>query len=143
MKEEGYSDNLLSRYLVADEDIKDGKCKTQEWANAVIYMLYENYKSNAVPIVREIDLDDETLQSAILKKYIITNNNDDILAVVDVCNDLLEFDKGKVILELSSMNVFRKRYEKSAIPSLKRKWCFFGIKRIPKETDEEFKEEQE
>lgn len=128
MREAGYDENTLARFLVGNANIKE-ECKKQSWMNAVIYLLYSSYKSNAVSIVREIDLEDDTLQSVILKNFVVTNNNDDVMSVAEVCQSLYDYDKGKIILELSSMNVFRKRYEKNAIPTLKKKWCFFGIKR--------------
>ena len=62
-KECGMEEDELKRYKVADNEIKN-KTKTAEWANAIIYILYQNYNSKKVDITAEITSDAVTEVSA-------------------------------------------------------------------------------
>ncbi len=54
---------LIAGYKVKDIEIKD-KCATEEWANAIVYLLYQNWKPNAVCVLKDNqDEDDDTFIS--------------------------------------------------------------------------------
>jgi hypothetical protein len=122
-KSDGISDVELSRYKLKDEAIKT-ICKTVEWADAVVYLLYENYKDYAVKIEHEDSEENMNLMSKIKEHYQFTNNKDDKI----ICNDvylLLNEDKGKIDTELKSINVFKSRFRGRG--DFRDKWCFHGI----------------
>lgn len=129
MREQGRDENEMKRYLVADSDIKV-KCSSIEWKKAVIYLIVNNYKNYAVPIAKEIDVDDNTLISTIKRHYEITLKENDVLTVKSVKSKLVDYDSEKIELELNSMNVMKKKYKKKDNPDLRDKWCYFGIKKI-------------
>tara|TARA_R110000868_G_scaffold77408_1_gene221651 strand:+ start:691 stop:3027 length:2337 start_codon:yes stop_codon:yes gene_type:complete len=125
-RENGMEEDELKRYKIADSDIKQ-KCKTEAWANAIVYMLYENYQAKAITIIKEINsTDEETPYKAIKDKYIITaNHNTDFILCQDLHDNLAYFCKAKLCLELQSLNVLKKKYKKNG--HLKDKWCYSGI----------------
>ena len=125
-KECGMEEDELKRYKVADNDIKN-KTKTTEWANAIIYMLYENYNVNRVNIIAEITTDELSPYKAIKEKYIITGNHEnDFILCQDIHDNLADFCKGKLCTELQALNVLKKKYTKTG--PLRMKWCYLGIK---------------
>ena len=54
VKEKKISESEKKRYKVKDLTIKD-KCKTLDWINAVVYLLYENYNSIPISVLKTID----------------------------------------------------------------------------------------
>ena len=123
-KENGMDEIELSRYKVKDENIKSN-CSTESWANAVVYLLFQNYKCKAITIKNDEDYNDNTsLISKIKEKYEITNNNEDIVLCAELYAVLNE-DKGKIVIELKAFNVFKKKSKKT---THRDKMCFFGLK---------------
>ena len=69
----------MKRYKIKDPTIKD-KCKTEQWMNAVVYLLYENYNENPISILQSIDEEENvSLLSKIREIFEITNDINDIL----------------------------------------------------------------
>ena len=119
----------MSRYKIKDLTIKD-KCKNLDWINAVVYLLYENYNSNPISVLKIDDEDNISLLNSFKELFLITNNNEDMILCSVVCNSLTNFDKKKIEIELKSINIFKKKCKKSG--SWRDKLCFFGIKAVEK-----------
>ncbi len=113
-------------YRVSDPNIKD-KMKTVEYSNAIVYLLMENWKSSKVEIMRDSSNDESivSLINQLKETYDITGNNNDIV----LCNEIFNTftDKKKITLELSNVNVHKKKYKGGDI-LFRDKMCFFGIK---------------
>ena len=134
-KECGMEDDELKRYKVADSEIKN-TVKSTQWANAIVYMLYENYSNNRVDIIAEITTDEISPYKAIKEKYIITgNHNNDFIICQDLHDNLTDFCKGKLCTELNALNVLKKKCNKAG--PMRNKWVYSGIKlKEIKETEE-------
>jgi hypothetical protein len=125
MKTQNRTEQEMSKYRKADPLIKD-KCKTKEWADAIIYLLYENYKDYAVPLCNVmVDDDSKNIIDNILETFIITNNENDMVKVSDVNEILNIHDKGMIKNELANMNCHRKKCYKG---EYRKKWVFIGMK---------------
>ena len=130
-KSNGISDIELSRYKIKDENIKT-ICKSIEWADALVYLLYENYKDYAVTIEKEDSEEDINLMGKIKERYIFTNNKDDKILCQEVyC--IIDDDKGKIDTELKSINIFKSKCKSRG--DFRDKWCFYGI--VSKKDEEE------
>lgn len=128
MKQEGRDEKEMVRYKVADINIKNN-CKTLEWKNAIVYLLYMNYSHSCVELDKTIvDVEDNTLLGSINNQYELTYNKDDVVLCSDLQADFSTFDKGKITLELNAMNIFKK---KSTKVQTRNKWFYVGIKRKP------------
>lgn len=129
LKSEGRTELEMKRYKIADTTIKD-KCKTLEWSNAVIYLIYENYKNKSVACKKDVEIEDNDILKAIEDNFEITNKDEDIIQIKDVYNILEGLDKGKITDELQSLNVFKKKYQNKDINKISflNKFCFYGIK---------------
>jgi hypothetical protein len=55
----------------------------------------------------------------------------------DIHDNLLDFCKGKLCIELNALNVLKKKYTKAG--PMRMKWCYSGIKLKPVEKEEEEK----
>ena len=44
----------MERYKLADPIIKD-KCRTDEWSNAMIYLIFESYQDKPIDILKDVD----------------------------------------------------------------------------------------
>ena len=122
----------MLRYKVKNPTIKD-KCKSIEWGNAIVYLLYQNWTSDILSVIPEANDDDHiSIIGTIEKIYTITNDKNDLI----VCNVLYETmnisDKKKVDLELKSINIMKK--QATSGPNRK-KWCYYGLKVISKIED--------
>lgn len=133
MRKEGRSETEMLRYRVADPTIKK-KCNQEEWRNACVMLLLENYKTTAVPVYsEELDIEDNSLLKAISQQFDITGNDKDMILASDMKNYLSKYDSKKIVLEFSSMNVHKKKCNSG---DYKNKWCFYGIKLKHSESDE-------
>jgi hypothetical protein len=118
----------MKRYKIKDPTIKD-KCKTEQWMNAVVYLLYENYNENPISILQSIDEEENvSLLSKIREIFEITNDNNDILQCAILNNQLANYDKKKIEIELKSVNIFKKKCKNRG--ENREKWCYYGIKLI-------------
>jgi hypothetical protein len=134
VKEKKISESEMTRYKVKDLTIKD-KCKTLDWINAVVYLLYENYNSNPISVLKTIDEEENiSLLDTLNELFIITKNDEDMVLCSVVNSSLSNFDKKKIEIELKSINIFKKKC--GIRGDLKSKWCYYGIKLIEnKEND--------
>jgi hypothetical protein len=128
MRDEGENELLISSFKVKDPTIKE-KCQTDEWKNAIVHLIYQNYSEDAVPINTKENNDEEetkSLRRRILDLYEITGcNRDEIL-----CDNVYEYigdGKKKIVAELQSMGVDKK---KSKGITYRDKLCFYGLKLI-------------
>ncbi len=120
-------EKIIQIHKVKDESIKE-KCHSEEWKNAMIYLLYENYKDKPVSTFKKIDTydeDEQPLRKRILENFVITGNMDDYITSADI-HDILHDSKQKVKIELESLNVIRKQQTKG---DDRKKQCYFGIRR--------------
>jgi hypothetical protein len=131
-KQYGMEEDELKRYKVADSEIRK-TIKSTEWANAIIYMLYENYNNNRINIIAEITMEEISPYKAIKDKYILTGNHDDIILCQDLHDNLSDFCKGKLSIELQALNVLKKKCAKAG--PMRNKWVYSGIKLKPIEKD--------
>jgi hypothetical protein len=137
-KQYGMEEDELKRYKVADSEIRK-TIKSTEWANAIIYMLYENYNNNRINIIAEITMEEISPYKAIKEKYIITgDHSNDFILCQDIHDNLVDFCKGKLSIELNALNVLKKKCAKAG--PMRNKWVYSGIKLKPIEVIEETKE---
>jgi hypothetical protein len=98
VKEKKISESEKTRYKVKDLTIKD-KCKTLDWINAVVYLLYENYNSNPISFLKTFDEEENISLLDILNElFIITKNDEDMILCSVVNNSLSNFLFSIVIL---------------------------------------------
>lgn len=129
-KNEGMDEIELKRYKVKDTTIKD-KVKSVDWANAFVYLLMQNYSDEAVYIEKDNDNDDEegvSVIKLIKEKFVITNDETDMIKVNDLYDELIIKDKKKINTELLSHNVFKKKCKNRKMIDFVDKWVFTGIK---------------
>jgi len=131
LREDGVDELELQRYKVKDYTIKE-KTQTEEWRNAIVYLLYENFKNEPVSILKTEEIEDVSLLGKIRELYTISNNNDNIIPCEEVYSSLSDFDKKKIDNELLSMNVFKKRCYSG---DYRKKWCFYGLVMLREETE--------
>ena len=96
---------FMSSYAVRDNDLKD-KVKTEEYRNAFVYLLYENWIDNAITIPNEeMDEDEDrvlSLREKIFMKFEITGNQKDKVEKDEVFR-IIGGDKKKILEELKQM----------------------------------------
>ena len=135
MKSNGVDPRVLEIYKIKDENIKM-KCTTNDWRNAMVFLLFENYKTSPVSTAKKSDdIEDEntTLRQLILEKFDFTqDSNDQILC--STVNDILGHDKKKVTSELQSMHI---RKIKSKHKMYRDKAVYIGIKEKPNEDEKD------
>ena len=112
------------RYRVADSEIKN-KCLTDEWINAMIYLVFKNYKDVSVPIIREATSETIDLPLLLEDTFEITNKEEHFLSCEEVYSQLPDYDKRKITMELGLKNVHKKKCLKAG--PLRQKWVFVGI----------------
>jgi hypothetical protein len=103
---ESMGEEFLSAYAIRDEDLKN-KIKTDEYTNAMVYLLYENYVNKCLT-VENIENDDGeqielSIRALIFKHYEITKDDKDRVSK-DELYELLKKDKKKIIAELKQLN---------------------------------------
>ncbi len=126
----------MKRYKLANPNIKD-KCRTDEWSNAMIYLIYEHYNDKPIDILKEVD-DDQVGMVATLKRLFEFTKDDTPILATEVVSMMSEFDKKKVEAELSSRNIFKKKHKKR--DEFENKFCYYGLKNKPQEKTDEFDE---
>lgn len=116
----------LSRYRIKNPDIKS-LCKTEDFMNAMVYLLFKNFKNEAVIVPKKsVDEEDTGLIGVLKDKLQFTNKSDDY----ELCSTIyqkIDFDKGKITNELNSRNIFKKKLTSGPDKS---KYAFIGIKLI-------------
>jgi hypothetical protein len=122
-----------TRYRVADPEIKK-RCLTDEWINAMIYLIITNYCNGSVPIEREESSEEINLPNLLEETFEITHNQDDMLSCEEVCSMLPDYDKKKIVMELNGKNIHKKKNTKAGPYRLK--WVFLGIRKRKTEVEE-------
>lgn len=120
-------EKIIQIHKVKDETIKE-KCHSEGWKNAMIYLLYENYKDKPVSTFKKIDTydeDEQPLRKRILENFDITGNMDDYITSAEI-HEILHDSKQKVKIELESLNVIRKQQTKGED---RKKQCYFGLRK--------------
>lgn len=99
-------EEFLSAYAVRDENLKD-KIKTDDYTNAMVYLLYENFENKCLTIdVIENDDGEEielSIRALIFKHYEITKDDKDRISK-DELFELLKKDKKKITAELKQLD---------------------------------------
>ena len=107
MIENGEPEIITQAYKIKDEDIKI-KCTSDEWRNAMVYLLYEYYRKTPVSTERKaeevVENENQSLRQKIIEQFNITCNQSDEILCVSV-EDILDADKKKIKNELESMRV--------------------------------------
>lgn len=128
MRTEGECELLLNSFKIRDDNIKTN-CKTDDWINACVYLLFKNYKDFAVPIYKDNETMDESefsVRKLLLMNYDITGDKNDCI----IANEVFEKIGGckkKIANELLSFGVEKKKSNKRN--ETKDKMCFFGMKK--------------
>jgi len=123
-----------TRYRVADPEIKK-KCLTNEWIDAMIYLVITKYCNASVPIEREESSEEINLPNLLEETFEITHSPEDMLSCDEVYLILPDYDKRKIAMELAGKNIYKKKYTKAGPYRLK--WCFIGMKKRKMEEGEE------
>jgi len=147
MRAKGEDELILEQFKVGDPLIKD-KCKTDDWANAFIMLMIENYQDFAVPCIErankeeEEEEEDEDSNKKNLRKFIITafeiTKIDTDFLKTDAIRDV--FDKSeygdisakKISIELKAMGL--KSHKKSGHS---RGWLGVKLRPEPEITNEQ------
>jgi hypothetical protein len=135
---ESCDEDEMERYKLANPNIKD-KCRTVEWCNAMIFLIFESYKEKPIDILKEVD-DEQGGMVATLKKLFEFTKDDTPILAAEVVSMMSEFDKKKLEAELSSRNIFKKKHSKTG--EYRMKWCYYGLKKRLHEQNDEFDEKQ-
>ena len=128
MIEEKRDEKEMKRFKIADNDIKN-KCANENWMNACVYLIYENYINDKVEInVEPEKYEVSELFNCINTNFEITDDKKDIL-LIDTVYDLImtkiNTKKKDIEAELNSMNVFK---VKPTAGDYKNKRVFTSIK---------------
>jgi hypothetical protein len=98
-------DAFLSAYAVRDDNLKD-TVKTDDYINAMVYLLYENFENRSLTLdVIEHDDDEEielNIRALIFTHYEITKNDKDRVSKNNLF-ELLKKDKKKIKAELKQL----------------------------------------
>lgn len=97
---------FLSSYAVRDEELKT-KISTDDYKNAMVYLLYSNYSDKCIAVNNIADDEDEpqlvSIRSLIFKHYTITGNDKDKIEKESLFT-LIGKDKKKILAELKQLN---------------------------------------
>jgi len=129
MIENGVPEIVIQAYKIKDENIKM-KCTTDEWRNAMAFLLYEYYKKTPVSTERKVgevvENVNKTLRQKIIDTFEITFSlNDEILC--SIVEDALDADKKKIKNELDSMKIKKVKCKKG---THRDKLVYVGMKQI-------------
>jgi hypothetical protein len=126
---------VIDSFKIRDDTTKDN-CKTEEWQNAIVYLIFENYKKYAVSVYKNADDGDNyNLRKSILKNFTITGNSKNYLLCEEVHAALGDCKK-KICNEFKSMGVMKKKNKN--VGNDRDKFCYYGIvKREAIEEDED------
>jgi hypothetical protein len=123
MKKDGFDDLILSTYKVKNDDIKT-LCKTDEYANALVMLLFEKWTNKSIVAKKNVDEQEDSLRKKILNLYEITKKGTDYVTIDDIIAVLGE-GKKKISNELENMGLNKKKITAKID---RNKWAFYGIK---------------
>jgi hypothetical protein len=97
-------DAFISAYAIRDETLKE-KIKTDDYSNAMVYLLYESFIDKSITIKNDIDDDNKehSVRKLIFMTYELTNNDDDRISK-DILYATLKADKKKILAELKQLD---------------------------------------
>ena len=103
---EQFGDAYVSSYSIRDDTLKD-KVKTDDYANAMVYLLYENFIDKPISIINnENENDDDEaycpVRTNIFKMFEITGEDSDRISK-DQLYEIVGGDKKKIINELKQL----------------------------------------
>ena len=101
-----YGDQFVSSYAIRSETLKTD-ILNDDYCNAFIYLLYENYKDIAITINND-DVEDDTeksIRQLIFTNYTITKDDNDRISRSEVYK-LIGKDEKKILAELTQLNCF-------------------------------------
>jgi hypothetical protein len=96
----------ISKYLTADPEIKI-KCHSEEYSNAIVYILYEAYNKKRVAITKIEDVEINSITLDIYTNLKFDKNS--IVKCQDVYDALENHEKSKIDNELKFMKVEKKK----------------------------------
>ena len=99
-----YDAEYMSSYAIRSETLK-ADVKTDEYANAMVYLLYVNYTDKAINIHHVFDEDDAvelSVRDLIFKHFRVTKNDKDRVSC-DELYELISKDKKKIKAELKEL----------------------------------------
>jgi len=101
-----YGDEFVSAYAIRDPDLKF-KVRSEDYTNAMVYLLFENYTDTCITVETAINDDEEeitpSIRALIFKFYTITKNDKDRVSKDDLFR-LIGKDHKKITAELRDMN---------------------------------------
>lgn len=133
MRANGMSELFISAYKLIDATFKVN-CQTEAWANAFVYMLYENYVNSAISVEYKTNGDDDdkgSVRKQIFQHCEVTLNEKDVVLGEDVYS-LLGCNKKKIVNELESIGVKQSKPSKGLY---RNRWCFSGLKLKPQKSE--------
>ena len=135
MKEDGVEDIIIEAYKVRDAKIKDD-CNKEEYANAMVMLLYQKWQDKAVFIQKDIDDEGTCLRKKILDMYEITGKNKEDYVLIKTCEGDLEESSKKISNEMKALGINKVKLTSGPDKS---KYAFIGIVRKAVEPLVEFK----
>ena len=131
MKEEGRTELEMRRYYKSDPSIKS-VCMSNSWKFAMVGIIMQYYTDKSVPIIREIDTEENTLLGRLndIFEFTYKDDDDNCLLCKEVYLKIEEYDNKKITTELNAMNIFKKEIKRKESKYF-RKQCFVGLKIKP------------
>lgn len=124
MKDEGTDEIIINAYKVRNANIKDD-CNKEEYANAMVMLLYQKWKDKPVFIQKDIDEEETCLRKRILDLYQITGKKDDYV-LIKSCEEDLEESSKKITNEMKALGINKIKLTSGIDKS---KYAFIGIVR--------------
>ena len=123
------SEEMISGFKKQDSTIKN-KCRTDDYMNAMVYLIYQNYieKAVVVPSNNAEEEGEQTLRKEILNKITITRDANDFIPLSDVY-DIMDpnISKKKIKIYIGSFGLVVKRQQTKHL-DYHGKMCIYGIK---------------
>jgi hypothetical protein len=123
MANDGIDRKIINKFKIRDDNIKN-LIKTEEYANAMVMLLFNNWKSTPCEFSREEDEYSDDFAVEILKKFEITTSSSDVV-MVEIVKSLFD-DSKKVLEELIHMGC---KKVKSTTGLIRNKWVMTNLKK--------------
>jgi hypothetical protein len=122
MVADGLDERVISTYKIKNDEIKN-MCKTEEYSNALVMLLFDKWDDKSVGLTKELDDQEESLMQRILDKYTITKKIKDFVLIKDISEEMNDTSK-KISNELKSLGITKKMLKTK---EHRDKWAFIGI----------------
>jgi len=98
-----YGASFVSSYAIRDDELKK-KVKTEDYANALVYLLYENFINKCISVKRDETEENKnmSIRELIFANYYITNDDKDRISKEELY-EAVNGDKKKIINELKEL----------------------------------------